>query len=64
MAWTAFLRSGKPILKFRGGQLAHENNEYFTPRKLPAIYMVECHLYHRTLTIIGHCPNAVQTLAK
>ncbi len=20
-------------VKFRGGQLAHENNEYFTPRK-------------------------------
>ncbi len=25
------------MLKFRGGQPAHENNEYFTPRKLPAI---------------------------
>ncbi len=24
-------------LKFRGGQLAHKNNKYFTPRKLPAI---------------------------
>ena len=35
----AFIRSGKatPTLKFRGGQLAHKNNEFFTPRKLPAI---------------------------
>ena len=34
---------------FRGGQLAHENNEYFTPRKLPAIrYNMPyraCHVY-------------------
>ena len=34
------MRFGKPRLrfhggKFRGGQLAHKNNKYFTPQKLP-----------------------------
>ena len=29
-------RYATPTLKFRGGQLTHENKEYFTPRKLPA----------------------------
>ncbi len=35
------MHSDKPRLRFHvenvcGGQLAHENNEYFTPRKLHA----------------------------
>ncbi len=30
-------RYATPTLKFCGGQLAHENKEYFTPQKLPAI---------------------------
>ncbi len=40
-SWVKFycMRSGKSRLRFwfRRGQLDHENNEYFTPRKLPAI---------------------------
>ncbi len=39
VACTAFLRFGKPRLRYNfvGDQLDHKSNEYFTPRKLPAI---------------------------
>ena len=53
-----FMRSGKLRLRFRGGQLAHENNEYLTPRKLHAIRyrqrIVTCQSLQRLVGFVLH----------
>ncbi len=51
----AALHSYVPVshayVKFCGGQPAHENNEYFTPQKLPAIRYIG--QLHKQMRIIG-----------